>query len=518
MPCKKQQNQSKPSSEKVKQKENALGDVAINRALVTGVHKSNDSSLLLTSMETLLLSVICSQGLPVWSEDWEVLLSNAPIKSNSRGAPTTEGDFRINWIAMGNVIEAAARAWYRTASQKLENSMTEMRRVSKINAGPSNNSIMALCTEACKKNQIDVDVKKRTLEEAEELTKHPENLARKTIMMLEALRCRMGRVDTSGGDWKKVRTMNKSEHNLGPKVLQWCGKELVRWAKSLNILGPNGAPLSATAAEYMKHDPNLRVVADLDKKTCRTIFSQVSQQTRLRSIFILHGTVGMRSLIEKALRASKKNEDLWTDQPSWWQYAGGIGHDFDLLQGVLVFGYSGFEVMCNQNNSFRSRMEEDKRLEAAVRKNHASPSFTRGSIQIRVNQLTRELNVIEDNANAFRIMQNIHSSTATDIEKRKRPLGSIQTGIGSFFATNQAAKAKPDNSAAVVDVDSSDDACANVTSLKHNIATECTSEDHQTLPQCDNSANDERETPTKKSKISTNSPSTLDSFFKKKLV
>merc|ERR1719242_1809132 len=151
-------------------------------------------------------------------------------------------------------------------------------------------------------------------------------------MMLEALRCRMGRVDTAGGDWKKIRAMNKSEHNLGPKILQWCGKELVRWAKSLNILGPNGAPLSATAAEYMKHHPNLRVVADLDKKTCRTIFAQVSQQTRLRSIFIKHSPTEMKDLLEKALKASKKNEDIWLDQPTWWPCEGGISYDLDLLR------------------------------------------------------------------------------------------------------------------------------------------------------------------------------------------
>jgi len=42
------------------------------------------------------------------------------VVSNTRGAHTAKSDFRINWIAMGNVIEAAARAWYRTASQNLD--------------------------------------------------------------------------------------------------------------------------------------------------------------------------------------------------------------------------------------------------------------------------------------------------------------------------------------------------------------------------------------------------------------
>eukprot|EP00957_Ditylum_brightwellii_P059327 4503636-Ditylum_brightwellii.AAC.1 len=80
--------------------------MAINRALAAGTkigegaqtQNNYESLLLLTTMETLLLSVICFQGLPMWEENWESLIS---------------------WHRMGHVMETAAKFWHDSAVQNL---------------------------------------------------------------------------------------------------------------------------------------------------------------------------------------------------------------------------------------------------------------------------------------------------------------------------------------------------------------------------------------------------------------
>ena len=70
----------------------AAGDIAISRALDRHLQRwkkpniaqsanGTDSpfSLPLTSMETLLLSVVCSQGLPVWTDQWEHIISKKRV-------------------------------------------------------------------------------------------------------------------------------------------------------------------------------------------------------------------------------------------------------------------------------------------------------------------------------------------------------------------------------------------------------------------------------------------------------
>ena len=66
---------------KIKQKDCASGDTAINRALSIGrrkvqknsEHEEDVSFLKLTTIEVLLMSVICSQGIPIFNDDWEIL-------------------------------------------------------------------------------------------------------------------------------------------------------------------------------------------------------------------------------------------------------------------------------------------------------------------------------------------------------------------------------------------------------------------------------------------------------------
>jgi len=348
-------------------KERASGDMAINRALAAGTkirdgvqtQENYESSLLLTTMETLLLSVICSQGLPVWEENWASLFeSNTnPVGQCNHNAGSL---FRISWHGMGSVAQTAAKFWHDAAVQKL----TQKRSIQV----PSGQHEQSKHISAIEELEREVKTKHRTMVEAINLNQNVYVLAKKSIMILEAVRKRMGQVDVNhGGATKKMKAMNKSEYGLGPRVLLWCGKELQRWAQSLQIIDDSGRPMSYTAQAYLNEKPEVcgeTSWSPLDKKGCRTVFVQVSQQTRLRSIFMKNGLSQMNDdLIPKAVKNSRNHGDLWEKCPQWWGNNEDLDDcspckdDQDLLSGILNYGYSGFDEMLKEGGCFHKRIK-----------------------------------------------------------------------------------------------------------------------------------------------------------------
>ena len=76
-------------------------DAALSRALTSYVEDKDGikECLLLTSTEILMLTVLASQGLPVFSDDWNSLLSDASTAEGS------EEEYRINFSIMGGISE-----------------------------------------------------------------------------------------------------------------------------------------------------------------------------------------------------------------------------------------------------------------------------------------------------------------------------------------------------------------------------------------------------------------------------
>ena len=143
---------------------------------------------------------------------------------------------------------------------------------------------------------------------------------------------------------------------------QWTSDHLFQWAEALSIT-KNGRPFATTESDFMESHPEVKATAFLDEKACRTIFIQVAQQTRLRSIFIQNGMEKMCSLITKAVKNSKSGGDVWKAQPLWWKNEEYFENceicqdDTDLLVGLLVYGYSGFDDFVKGSESFLSRQE-----------------------------------------------------------------------------------------------------------------------------------------------------------------
>ena len=192
-------------------------DAALHRALTNYTEDKNGikDCLSLTSTEILMLTVLSSQGLPVYSDDWSSLLSNSIMMDDSDEDGDDE-EFIIYFSAMVGVMQAAASIWLKIASKKLEQEIakhSDLQGQVPVLQGLSEKDQSKIAVL-----QKDIDAKRMTLEEANAYENDPLQFAKKCIMLLEAVRMNMGPVDTSYAGDKKTRQLNKSENGLGTKV------------------------------------------------------------------------------------------------------------------------------------------------------------------------------------------------------------------------------------------------------------------------------------------------------------
>ena len=97
-------------------------DTVLNRALSLCTEDKDglNDCLQLTSTEVLLLTVLASQGLPVFSERWASLINSESLAAEeSNGERDEEHELRIFFFAMTQVIHAAAEVWLNIARKKL---------------------------------------------------------------------------------------------------------------------------------------------------------------------------------------------------------------------------------------------------------------------------------------------------------------------------------------------------------------------------------------------------------------
>lgn len=111
------------------------------------------------------------------------------------------------------------------------------------------------------------EVKELAAAQAADYAEDPSILAKKTIMLIERLRRKMGH--NIGGHSK---TTKKSNYWLGPKVFDFLSTQLSEWAKSLDIIDSNFGTLSYTAADFYHDLPaeereRVEVVTVLNKRT-----------------------------------------------------------------------------------------------------------------------------------------------------------------------------------------------------------------------------------------------------------
>lgn len=358
-------------------------DSALNRALSSYLDDKDGvkDCLKLTSTEILILTVLASQGLPVYSEDWTSLVCSDALLSDDADLGLDE--FKIYFSAMGGVMQAAAEVWLGVANKKLQAEILLHSDVNQISE--KDQSKIAILTK-------DRDAKEMTLTEAKAFHNDPSSFAKKCIMLLEAIRKNMGPVDLQYAGEKKIRQLNKSENGLGTKVLNWLSKDLQRWAAPLGVVDKAGKVLSQTSITSANDHPQSYDAALMTKRDCRTVFIQIAQQTRLRSIFTKNKQERLSTeLIPKVLKKSSFAATEWEDRPSWWNASKdedcSCQDDLDLLIGILDYGYGGFDSLLQHEYSFSQRLAAD---------DEEAKKFTRSSAQVRINHLTRELHAIDE--------------------------------------------------------------------------------------------------------------------------
>ncbi|KAL7534217.1 hypothetical protein ACHAXR_005733 [Thalassiosira sp. AJA248-18] len=281
----------------------------------------------------------------------------------------------------------------------------------------------------------DYDAKEMTLEEAKGYSNDPLLFAKKCIMLVEAIRKNMGLVDLQYAGEKKIRQLNKSENGLGTKVLNWMSKDLQKWAGPLGAVDRAGNVMSTTSITPAKDHPQSHDAALMTKRDCRTVFIQIAQQTRLRSIFIKNKISRLSTkLIPKVLKQSSFARTVWEDSPGWWNETKeedgscDCQDDRDLLVGILDYGYGGFDALLQHDYSFCKRMSAEG--------NEDSSALTRATVQVRINHLTRELHAIDDTEEMMKLVQKRKAGSEKSSgngKVKKAKSGGIQSGLQAFF-------------------------------------------------------------------------------------
>jgi hypothetical protein len=253
---------------------------------------------------------------------------------------------------MGQVFEAAANVWHHTSCDKMENSQASF--LEHYSNVPDDDAVKQNARKKLAVLEQDESRKRLSLAVAGDYKNNPEKLAKKCVMLLASLRNHMGPVESIvGKSPSKIAKLNKSENGLGPFVLEWLTDEIRRWADSLKLVDVKGQPLSYTAADFAPSNddgPDLNAIAALmDRKACRTVFSQVAQQSRVREVFLKNTDTGVKFLLRNAIRDFADPSE-WAYKPSWWGNAASdspdeysVMHDFVVLDSLLEYGYSGIE-------------------------------------------------------------------------------------------------------------------------------------------------------------------------------
>jgi len=240
-------------------------------------------------------------------------------------------------------------------------------------------------------------------------------------MLLEAVRTRIGHAD-----FQKRKIQKKHEPELGSRPLQWNSKHLCNWANKLDIV-QNGRPLASTGADFMTDHLKVTPAGYLDKRGCRAIFIQVSQQTRLRSLFIKYSSQELDKMLSKASRnfhsCGEKSETQETKFEHDIESSG--KNDKFLLSGMLRYGFGGFDEMVKPPKS-----DMDLGMDCS----------TRRCAQQRLNHLTRELSALDDTADSIKLLNerkrnrsHVGVDKVNDECQHKSNSSRIQIGINAFF-------------------------------------------------------------------------------------
>mmetsp|Transcript_30586 Transcript_30586/g.60500 ORF Transcript_30586/g.60500 Transcript_30586/m.60500 type:complete len:1074 (+) Transcript_30586:236-3457(+) len=433
-----------------------LGNYSLTKAtLLDRHHATPPDACVLSPCEISLVHVLCSHGLPVW---------NGINRADVDGSPGVvscdeeEGraEYAFDWDALVGHYERRLAEDLRGAKRDL--GLRQFGTL--VDAGHQKaQERVAFFEEVAAGIRRVAASKSKVLRTAFVLT---------VLNIVEKLKQKMGAVDNfskAGG----VKKMNRSDHCLGPKVLQFFSKELTKWNQSLAVESNQTMTHSTSGQKHV-----------LDSLMCRQCIIQIAQQTRLRSLILKSSVSYFTDMMRKAVKNSRNNDDKWPHQPAWWVTGKNlpIQDDCDLILGISQHGYSGFRHLMNAPESGLGKKEKNAP--------DTIPKLTASATQLRVNQLTRELSAIDDTSEMMRLISKKAarriSSTPNPTSRGSTPGSSggtpstgpgphkgagsskkgagIQSSIGFFFASKPGGKGTPPTAEEVISIDSDGDGAA----------------------------------------------------------
>ena len=395
----------------------------------------NDLGVQLSMIETFILSVCTTYGIPVFS----------PKKKSE-----SKTQFDYNWAQMGKILASSARGYHQDAIDKVSKAQFHFRKLEETATDRFVGITKARDTLALAR--IEARLCANAAKQAVDYEASPDKLAKKTVMMLERIRQVFPAV-VSGN----TKHPHKLENGLGVKVPTWLAKELLRWARHLEVTDESGKILAFITKDLLDQNPDVAdedtatVAAILDRKLVRPTMSQIAMMTRLRSLFLTSEDVP--DSVARAIKASKKQEDEWDRRPSWWDNYDAkqqIQYSHLLLERLSAYGFANFLAQSPEGFPALENARTMRDLD-----------FTKNLVQSRANQLVREWHQIEESNDSLRMLKARRTKsnhvnpagTASSGDKhgsesgkphatKKAKSGSVQTGIHSFFSTTKASSKK----------------------------------------------------------------------------
>ena len=139
----------------------------------------------LTAIETLILSCVCSQGIPIWNENFSPFVTG---DKNIDIVPPENAELSLCWTGLGKILVSAAKEWQACSTMKVEALQAEYEKYDDEEETPDK-----LIAQRNLANAIRIDdCKSIAVDQASEYALEPHILASKTIMLLERLRLRLG--------------------------------------------------------------------------------------------------------------------------------------------------------------------------------------------------------------------------------------------------------------------------------------------------------------------------------------
>jgi hypothetical protein len=312
-------------------------ELATKRAHTRNSEIGSETMIDLTEIETLILQIICSQGLPVWRDALGVS-DGSSADSQAHGAKYT-----TTWLSVGRSLASLAQSCVRKSAEKARKAQKENERAKESDREKLEGNVL----EA---ERVFV-ARETAAEQATEYAADPETLAKKTIMMLEKLRRHMVPVSLS------QNAVRSSDNGLGAKIVLWLAKEIERWSISLNLVDDKNCPLAYSAVDFLEdlsedERSGVEIATAFDKKGCRNVLSQIASVSRIRSVYVEYRYEELLAKMEKAAKNLVASGDVWEQKPEWWgppsQAQGSTGHDSLLLERLLS---SGFDSVLESNEN-----------------------------------------------------------------------------------------------------------------------------------------------------------------------